>query len=65
MDGVTSNHQFVLIKICQLSKWTGNPIFNENNQYPKDLILASEKMKIIGTIILKKNSKQFLHIKVK
>ena len=45
MGGVPINHQFGTIQICQFGKCTGKPIINENNQYPKDLILAADIMK--------------------
>ena len=45
MGGVPINHQFGTIQIFQFGKCTGKPIINENNQYPKDLILAAEMMK--------------------
>ena len=34
MDGVPINHQFGPIEMCQFSKYTVKPIFNEKNSIP-------------------------------
>ena len=35
MGGIPINYQFILIEVCQLSKWPGEPIFNEKYSIPQ------------------------------
>ena len=51
MDGIPINGQSRPVIMCQFGKFTGKPMFNEKNEYPKDLISTTDIIKTTKTII--------------